>query len=236
MNLLKLSRTAILLGVLGLGFNAQANVIDFTNSTLWLSANGQQTFTSGTTTISASGQLAAGNTASNPAQTLLTFNSGACGAVASLGLACNGRGIGIDRGQVSQILGDVPSEIDRRETLSVNFANPLTITGIEFLNLVRDSIGPIGVNEGMDFRFNGGAWQTITMVFPSAPGGYYSTAFSPTSNVSQLDIRGSGSAIASIQDGSLARISYVPIPTTAVLLFVGIIGVAFIKRKKNTSQ
>jgi hypothetical protein len=236
MKIFKLARSITLVGALGFGMNAKADVIDFTNSAQWLSANGQQTFSSGSTTISATGLLAVGNTASNPVLTLLTFNAGPCGAVASLGLACNGRGIGIDRGQVPQVLGDVPGEIDRRETLSISFANPLTITGIEFLNLVRDSIGPVGVNEGMDFRFDGGAWQTITMMLPSAPGGYYSTAFSPVTNVSQIDIRGSGSAIASVQDASLARISYVPIPTTAALLFIGMIGVALAKRRKAVLQ
>jgi hypothetical protein len=230
----KLALIASIFGIASLTSGAHADVIDFTNASQWLAANGQQSFTAGNTTISASGLLPVLNTATNPAQTLLTFNSGACGAVASLGLACNGQGIGIDRTQVPEVLGvgDIPGEIDRRETLTVSFLNPLTITSIEFLNLVRDGVGRLGINESMDYRFNGGAWQTVTYTSPAAPGGYFSTNFAPESNVSQIDIRGGGPAIGSTQDASLARISYVPVPATAALLALGAVGFAFARRKK----
>jgi hypothetical protein len=233
MKTIKLALTASILGLVSLTNGAHADVIDFTNASAWQGANAQQTFTSGYTTISASGLLAIGNNSSAAAQTLLTFNAGTCGAATSLGLACQGKGIGIDRGQVPMMLGDVPGEIDRRETLSVNFVNPLTITSLEFLNLVRDGIGLLGVNESMDFRFNGGTWQTVTMTSPSAPGGYFSTSFAPENNVSQIDIRGGGNANLSIQEGSLARIGYVPVPATAALLLLGGLGVAFARRKSK---
>jgi hypothetical protein len=234
MKTIKLALTASIFGFATLAGSASAGVIDFTNSSQWLGANGQQTFTSGTTTISASGLLPLINTATNPAQTLLTFNSGGCGAVASLGLACNGQGIGIDRLQAPLVLGvgDYAGEIDRRETLTVNFLNPLTITSIEFLNLVRDGTTQIGINESMDYRFNGGAWQTVTYTSPAAPGGYFSTNFAPQANISQIDIRGGGPAIGSTQEGSLARIGYVPVPATAALLALGAVGFAFARRKK----
>jgi hypothetical protein len=230
---IKLALSASILCATALSNLAHADVIDFTNASAWQGANGQQTFSSGFTTLSASGLLPIVNLPTSPAQTVLTFNAGACGAVVSLGLACEGDGIGIDRRQVGVLAGDVPDEIDRRETLSVNFANPLTITSIEFLNLVRDGVGLLGVNEGMDFRFNGGAWQTITMTTPAAPGGYFSTNFAPEINVTQIDIRGSGNAALSVQDGSLARIGYVPVPASAGLLLLGGLGVMFSRRKKQ---
>ncbi len=234
MKTIKLALTASMFAIASLAGSASAGVIDFTNSSPWLGANGQQTFTSGNTTISASGLLPLIDRATNPSQTLLTFNSGACGADAGLGLACNGQGIGIDRLQAPLVLGvgDNPDEIDRRETLTINFLNPLTITSIEFLKLVRDGVGRLGIDESMDYRFNGGAWQTVTFTSPAAPGGYFSTSFSPEANVSQIDIRGGGPAIGSTQEGSLARIGYVPVPATAALIALGAVGFAIARRKK----
>jgi hypothetical protein len=205
---------------------AQASVIDFTDSTVWGSITGSSAVGAGVT-LSASG--------TNPLNAVvpasLTFNSGACGAASSLGLACQGRGIGIDRSSVSLLLGDVPGEIDRRELLSVNFANPVQIVSIEFLNVARDNLLLFSLNETMSIAFNGGPWQNFTLA-AAAPGGYFLTSgFSNANNVSQIDIRGGGALLASTQEGSLARITYVPVPATLALFLIGFTAFAVTRKR-----
>jgi hypothetical protein len=194
----------------------QATTIDFTDAAVWGSISGPAASGSGVTLSALGTNLFNGST---PA--LLTFNAGACGAAASTGLACQGRGIGIDRSSVNLLLGDVPGEIDRRELLSINFANPVNVLSIEFLNVARDNFLLFSVSETMSIAFNGGAWQNFTLA-AAAPGGYFlTTGFANAMDVSQIDIRGGGALLASTQEGSLARITYVPVPATLALFMIG---------------
>ncbi len=205
----------------------KATVIDFTDAAVWSSISGSTASAGGVTLNSSGTNLLNGATA-----TSLTFNAGFCGASGSLGLACQGRGIGINRTSISLLAGDVPGEIDRRELLSINFANPVDVLSIEFLNVARDNFLLFSINETMSIAFNGGPWQNFTLA-SAAPGGYFLTSgFSNASNVSQIDIRGGGALLASTQEGSLARITYVPVPTTLALFLIGF--TAFAVTRKRT--
>jgi hypothetical protein len=222
-----LARAALFSASLFLTNAVQAAVIDFTDSAVWGLASGSS-FTAGPVTLTAAGT----NILNNPTPSALNFNAGACGATVSLGLACQGRGLGIDRTSVGLLLGDIPSEIDRREVLSVNFANPVGIISIEFLNVVRDNFLLFSINETMSIAFNSGPWQNFTLA-AAAPGGYFLTSgFANASNVSQIDIRGGGALLASTQEGSLARITYVPVPATLALFLIGFTAFA-VTRKRN---
>ncbi len=205
---------------------AIANVIDFTDAAVWGSIGGS-TATVGNVTLTATGTTPL----NTPTPASLTFNAGSCGANSGLGFACQGRGLGIDRAGVGLLLGDLPGEIDRRELLTVSFANPINVQSIEFLNVARDNFLLFSVNETMSIAFNGGPWQNFTLA-AAAPGGYFlTTGFSNSNNVSQIDIRGGGALIASTQEGSLARITYVPVPTTVALFIIGFTAFALTRKR-----
>ena len=193
---------------------AQASVMDFTSSS-WSAAQGQASHSFWGVTLSASGTFI------NPTPAVLTFNGNACGN-ATVGLACAGDGIGIDRTSIP--IEDV-GEVGIRELLNVNFGGPVQLQQIDFLNLFA--------GERLEIRANGtGSW---TLLGPSSSqtGGYFSSALNPAvfSNVNFLDIRGANL----LSDGSLARISYVPVPGTLALLLMGAMGFYQLRRNKSVS-
>jgi hypothetical protein len=204
----------------------QATVIDFTDAAVWGAISGSTASANGVT-LNASGT----NLLNGPTASSLTFNAGACGASASLGLTCQGRGIGVNRTSVSLLAGDLPGEIDRRELLSISFATPADVLSIEFLNVARDNFLLFSINETMSIAFNGGPWQNFTLA-AAAPGGYFLTSgFTNANAVSQIDIRGGGALLASTQEGSLARITYVPVPTTLALFVIGFTAFAVTRKR-----
>jgi hypothetical protein len=199
---------------------ANAGVIDFTSSQ-WSSTAGASYSAPGTgVTLSASGSVPLFG--STPAA--LTFNPGSCGN-STVGLACTGAGIGIDR---TSIPLEPASEINTDELLTISFANLMTIDGIDFLKMEPKQNFGIFVLPAdiMSIRANGtGPWQNFSPLMGQL-GGFYSAAFS-ASNVSSLEIRGFNLA----SEASLARISYVPTPGTAALLLLGVAAVAYKRRK-----
>jgi hypothetical protein len=199
---------------------ANAGVIDFTSSQ-WAGVSGFSYSAPGSgVTLTASGVLPVLNTAT---PSVLTFNAGPCGNN-TVGLACAGAGIGIDRTSVPIEQAD---EINSGELLKISFANLMTIDHVDFLKLAAPlNLGIVTIpGDTMSIRVNGGTWQDFTPTV-ALGGGYYSAALS-ASNVSSLEIRGMNAA----SEGSLARISYVPTPGTAALLLLGVAAVAYKRRK-----
>jgi hypothetical protein len=200
---------------------ASAGVIDFT-STQWAASSGTSYSAPGSgVTLTASGTLPVFGTAT---PSVLTYNAGPCGNT-SVGLACAGAGIGIDRTQVPV---EQANEINSGELLKISFASLMTIDRLDFLNLSAPlNLGIVTLpGDTMSIRVNGtGAWQDFTPSLAQA-GGYYSAALSAF-NVSSLEIRGANVA----SEGSLARISYVPTPGTAALLLLGVAAVVYKRRK-----
>ncbi len=66
---------------------SKADLIDFTDASVWGAVSGS-TATVGNTTLTAAGT----NLLNTATPSALTFNAGACGANPSLSLACQGRG------------------------------------------------------------------------------------------------------------------------------------------------
>ncbi len=193
--------------------SVNAGVIDFTAGA-FSGAQGQSTFSSNGVTLSATGYLPLTNSLT---ASTLSFNGSVCGNT-GVGLACMGDGIGISRAPIAgpfNILLPIdvlPDQINRYEVLGLSFAGPVTITGLEFLNVNR----LLNISETMQVRVNGaGAWTSLA---PTAnqTGGYFASGFS-ASNVNTLEIRGGNLA----SDSSLARVAYVPVPATAVLVGLG---------------
>jgi hypothetical protein len=199
---------------------ANAGVIDFTSSQ-WSGTAGTSYSAPGSgVTLSASGSVPIFG--ATPAE--LTYNAGSCGNT-TVGLACMGAGIGIDRTLVPI---EQAGEINTNELLTVSFANLMTIDRIDFLNMQPKLNLGIAVlpADTMSIRANGtGAWQNFSPLMGQL-GGFYSAAFA-ASNVSSLEIRGFNT----LSEASLARISYVPVPGTAALLLLGVAAVAYKRRK-----
>jgi hypothetical protein len=205
---------------------SNADVIDFTDGA-WSASNGLQTYSLNGVTLSATGTLPITG-ASTPA--VLTFNGPSCGN-AGVGLACSGDGIGIDRTN-RFLVGDQNDEVNQLETLSVFFSIARDITNVDFLNVfTQQGIAPA---EQMQIRSNGGSWVTLVPTIAS-PGGYFSSNYS-ANGVTSLDIRAASGLNNLLSEGSLARITYVPTPATAVLLALGLVGFAFNKKLRPQSK
>jgi hypothetical protein len=208
-----LTRIAASVAIASASMAASADVIDFTSSA-WSGANGVNSYSLNGVTLTA-----------QPANfQTLTFNSGACGNT-SVGLACQGRGIGI-----STVGGANQDQINvsPAETLRVGFDTAQSIWGVDFLKFVSTS-GFLGFSERMQIRssIDGttfGAWQTFTAPNPSATGGYYSANFR-ADGVLALEIAGrtfgSGFSTNVLSAASLARIT-VPVPATLPLIGLGL--------------
>ena len=196
-----------------------ATVIDFTNSAPWSAANGLVSYTNSGVTLSSSATLLG-----FPTPTQLTFNAGACGNT-SVGLACAGQGIGINRTIVTSALLDQNDEIDFAEILRVGFSTPSDIIRLEFLKVFAGLLP-----EAMQVRVNGaGPWISLSPS-TSATGGYFDSGFS-ASAVSTLDIRAAGILSNNpASDGSLARIT-IPVPASVALLALGLLGIAALRKR-----
>ena len=196
-----------------------ATVIDFTNSAPWSAANGLASYTNSGVTLSSSATLLG-----FPTPTQLTFNAGACGNT-SVGLACAGQGIGINRTIVTSALLDQNDEIDFAEILRVGFSTPSDIIRLEFLKVFAGLLP-----EAMQVRVNGaGPWISLSPS-TSAAGGYFDSGFSAF-GVSTLDIRAAGILSNNpASDGSLARIT-IPVPASAALLGLGLLGIAALRKR-----
>jgi hypothetical protein len=210
-----LTRIAASVAIATASMAASADVIDFTSSA-WSGANGVNSYSLNGVTLTA-----------QPANfQTLTFNSGACGNT-SVGLACQGRGIGI-----STVGGANQDQINvsPAETLRVGFDTAQSIWGVDFLKFVSTAVPILGsYSERMQIRSstdgtNFGAWQTFTAPNPSATGGYYSADFR-ADGVLALEIAGrtfgSGFSTNALSAASLARIT-VPLPATLPLIGLGL--------------
>lgn len=192
--------------------NAQAAVIDFTSSA-FSAVNGLTTYLDPISGVKLKATTTLGNSPT------LTFNGG--------------DGIGISSIGVPQL----GSEIDSFENLNVLFNGPVRITNIEFLNLFGRISGRLLSTpaESIEVRVNGaGGWTSFTGTDTNSSGlGYLSSGFSAL-NVTSLDFRGTNGSFTSVlNDASLAKISYVPVPASAALLAIGAIGFVALRRRKQ---
>lgn len=153
---------------------ASAAIIDFT-SNAWSGANNVSSHSVGGVTLTATG---AALSLSTP---FLTFNGSSCGN-AGVGLACQGDGIGINSRTfaIVDIFVDQTDEVDLSEVLTITFATPTNIAGLDVLNLFANESVQVSVNGGaFSFVFNGS----------NTTGGFHATGFA-ANNVSTLALRG----------------------------------------------
>lgn len=209
---------------------SHAATIDFTSTATWAeNGTGNAAFSSPgvigapgvTGTLAATGSVVSILPPfSTPTTANLTFNAGAaCTGIP--GLACNGGGIGIDRPSRLAV-ADQNGEIQALENLHISFAGPIQITALSFLNL-----SPLETMQIKVTTTTGSSTQTVTAGLTSVtPNWYQSFAFAQT-NVTGLDIQG-----VLLSGGSLASISYVPVPGSLALLGIGALGVLGAKRRK----
>lgn len=210
-----LTRIAVSVAIATASTAAAADVIDFTSSA-WSGANGVNSYSLNGVTLTAlpTGVL-------SPQR--LTFNLGSCGNT-SVGLACQGAGIGVGPVDPTQI-NVLP------EALRVGFGTAQSIWGVDFLKFVSTTtpLTNTPYSEQMQIRSsidgtNFGSWQTFTAPNPSATGGYYSANFR-ADGVLALEIAGrtfgSGFSTNALSAASLARIT-VPVPATLPLIGLGL--------------
>lgn len=196
MELLKFSRSLLLITLLLASSITRAALIDFTDGS-WntaIAAGGGTSATIGNVTLTAAG----GN---------LTFNgssaerAGCAAGQPGNGLTCDGDGIGIRDDEITQ---------GGAQSITISFLDPVTVSNIFLLDLFdSEGSGEIAVIDGQ--AYSDPAFNTDN------PGGFFATGFSGQ-NLTSIVLTGN---LDCFSDYALAAIEISPVPLPGAMLLFG---------------